>query len=66
MNLAVEWGMLDRNPAASFKLFNEDNQIEHYLDDEQLQRLLHVLRTDENRTVANIALWLISKGCPPE
>jgi integrase len=62
MNLAVEWGMLEKNPAAGFKLFNEDNQIEHYLDDEQLQRLLHILRTDDNRTVANIALWLISTG----
>lgn len=27
MNLAVEWGMLEKNPAAGFKLFNEDNKV---------------------------------------
>lgn len=62
LNLAVEWGMLERNPAAGFKLFNEDNKVENYLDDEQLQRLLTVLRTYRNRPVCNIALWLLSTG----
>lgn len=62
LNLAVEWNMLDKNPAAGFKLFNAPNAMENYLDDEQLQRLLKVLRTDKNRTVCNIALWLLSTG----
>lgn len=62
LNLTVEWGMIDKNPAAGFKLFNEDNKVENYLDEDQLQRLLKVLRTDKNRTVCNIALWLLSTG----
>ena len=62
LNLAVEWGLLQSNPATGFKLFNDDNRIEHYLDDDQLQRLLRVLRTDTNRVVCNVALWLLSTG----
>jgi integrase len=37
--------------------------VEHYLDDAALQRLLHILGTDENRTVCRIALFLLSTGC---
>ena len=62
LNLAVEWGSLETNPAAKIPLFREDNRVEHYLSQEQLQRLLTVLRTDSNRTVCHICLFLISTG----
>jgi integrase len=38
------------------------NEVENYLDDEQLQRLLKVLRADKNRTVCDIILYLLSTG----
>lgn len=63
LNLAIEWDMLDTNPAAKVPLFNVDNKVEHYLNDEELERLLTVLRTDANRTVCNIAMFLLSTGC---
>lgn len=63
LNLAVDWGMLDKNPAAGVPLFNRDNKLEHYLSDEELDRLLEVLRTDPNRTVCNVAMFLLSTGC---
>lgn len=63
LNLATEWEMLDRNPLRGVKLFNADNKVEHYLDDAQLERLLAVLRTDDNRSVCRIALFLLSTGC---
>ena len=43
-------------------MFNADNRVERYLDDAQLQRLVTVLRTDANRPVCNIALFLLSTG----
>ncbi|NEX23545.1 integrase arm-type DNA-binding domain-containing protein, partial [Thiorhodococcus mannitoliphagus] len=43
LNLAVEWDMLERNPAAKVPLIPERNQVEHYMDDEELHRLLSVL-----------------------
>lgn len=62
LNLAVEWDMLEKNPTKGIPLFNEDNKVEHYLDGAQLDRLLNVLRTDENRSVCLIAMFLLSTG----
>lgn len=63
LNLAVEWDMLEKNPASRVPLFNVDNKVEHYLDDAQLQRLLAVLRSpDSPRNVCLIALFLLSTG----
>ena len=61
-NLAVEWGMLDKNPAERFPLYRDPNNVEHYLDNEELGRLLQVLRTHRNRGVCQIVLWLLSTG----
>lgn len=63
LNLAVEWDMLEKNPAAKIQLFREDNKIQHFLDDEQLRRLMHVLQTDPNRPVCLIAQFLLATGC---
>jgi integrase len=64
LNLARQWGMLEgENPAARIAMLPEENKIEHYLDEAELQRLLHVLRTDENRAVCRVCLFLVSVGC---
>jgi integrase len=62
LNLAVEWELLDRNPAARVALFRENNQLDHSMNDEELKRLLSVLRSHRNRSVATIALFLLSTG----
>ncbi len=62
LNLAVQWDFLEKNPLKSFELFMVDNQIENYLNDEQMQRLLNVLRTDKNRPACLILMMLISTG----
>ncbi|WP_430232618.1 tyrosine-type recombinase/integrase [Nitrosomonas communis] len=63
LNLAIEWGFLETNPAVKIPLFHEDNKVEHYLSDAELERLLTVLHTDENRIVCQIAMLLLSTGC---
>jgi integrase len=62
LNLAVEWCMVDKNPASGIKQFNEDNKVEHYLDDDELQRLLSVLRADDPPMACRVALFLLSTG----
>lgn len=62
LNLALEWEMVEKNPLRGLKLFMVDNQVENYLNEEQLQRLLEVLRTDKNRTVCHIVMFLLSTG----
>ena len=63
LNLAVEWEMLDKNPASRIHMFAEDNKIERLMTNEQLSSLLEVLRTDHRRQVCLIALFLLATGC---
>jgi len=62
-SLCVEWDILEKNPVAKMKLFHVDNRVEHYMDDAQLARLLHLLRTDSCRSVCQIALFALATGC---
>lgn len=62
LNLAVQWEFLEKNPLVGIALFNEANGVENYLDDAALQRLVAVCRTDKNRTVAMILMFLLSCG----
>ena len=62
LNLAVDWGLLERSPAARVPLFNRDNKVEDYLEQAELEQLLTVLRTDENRTICLLAMFLLSTG----
>lgn len=62
LNRAVEWEVIPSNPVARIKLFNADNRVEVKLDEADLGRLLHVLQTDKNRTVCDVALLLLATG----
>lgn len=62
LNLAVSWGLLEKNPASRVPMLFEDNKKERYLSEPELQRLLEVLRTDRNRTVCQIILLLLATG----
>jgi len=59
---AVEAGLIEKSPAAKLPLFNFDNKVERYLDEDELQRLLVVLQTDSCKMVAKICLLLLSTG----
>jgi site-specific recombinase XerD len=61
-SFATQSEYLAANPLKNFELFMVDNQVENYLSEEQLQRLLTVLRTDSNRNVCNILMLLLSTG----
>ncbi|QFY89680.1 tyrosine-type recombinase/integrase [Magnetovirga frankeli] len=62
LNLAVEWGMLESSPATKIGLLREDNQVEHYLNDSQMAKLLEVLRSHPNRPVCSILQFLLASG----
>ena len=62
LNRAIDFGLLKENPAAGVKLFNEANNVEHYLDANQLEALMNVLKTNSNRPVCLIISLLISTG----
>ncbi|PLW68149.1 site-specific integrase [Pseudohalioglobus lutimaris] len=64
LNLAVDWSLLDKNPALGIKQFNVDNRQERLLTDEELQRLLSVLdnATNRQRTAALAVKLLLFTG----
>ncbi len=62
-NMAIKWGVVEKNPATKMSLFNADNKVEHIMDETQLQRLLLVLATHPNRPACRIAMFLLSTGC---
>lgn len=62
LNLAVQWELLEKNPLNGIQLLLVNNEVENYLDEEQTQALLEVLKTDANRSVCNILMFLLSTG----
>ncbi|MDO8270441.1 MAG: tyrosine-type recombinase/integrase [Gammaproteobacteria bacterium] len=62
-NMAIKWGVVDKNPATKMSLFNADNKVENIIDETQLQRLMLVLATHPNRAACRIAMFLLSTGC---
>lgn len=62
LNLAISWEELDRNVLQGVPLFTLDNQVENFLDERQVERLMEVLQTDENRMVCLILVFLLSTG----
>lgn len=63
LNLAIQWGLYEGpNVCAKFPLFHEDNVVDNVPNDEELARLLEVLRTDRNRVVCDIALVALNSA----
>lgn len=62
LNMAVEWEMLERNVLRGVKLLNVENRLHDVATAEELQRLVQVLRTDSNRPVCHIVMFLLSTG----
>lgn len=66
LNLAVKWGMLEKNPAAEQEKFKEGPLRERYLSKEELPKFLVALDEEEDRlSVAAIRLLLFT-GCRRE
>jgi integrase len=60
--MAVEWEFIERNPLKGVKLLNVENQLHDVASEEQLQRLVEILRSDHNRPVCHILMYLLSTG----
>jgi len=66
LNLACDWGMLEKNPASSQAKFKEGPLRERYLSKEELPRFLKALEEqDDQLSVAALRLLLFT-GCRRE
>ena len=62
LSLAHRWQIIDSNPAAHVSLLREDNTVNKIMNEAELARLLKVLRSDKNKMVCAICLFLLSTG----
>jgi integrase len=62
LNYSVELGLLEKNVLKGIKLRLIDNALHDVADAQQLKRLVEILRTDSNRPVCNILMFLLSTG----
>lgn len=63
-SLAIEWQVIPGpNPFSRMRMFRPDNRVDNHLDSEQLGRLMAVLDSDPDCTVAWICKFLLATGC---
>lgn len=63
LNLAVKWGLLEKNPAAGMDKFKEPPHRERYLSKEELPRFLKALDQQEDRQSMAVIKLLLFTGC---
>jgi integrase len=62
LNVAIQFEFLTQNVAIGVKPYAPDNRRTRHLDDQEFARLLAVLRSHSNRTVAQIIMLIVSTG----
>ena len=60
-NMVIDHDLLEVNPVSRVKKYKENNQIERYLSDEELQRLMLVLKYHEHYAISNKTIVAIIK-----
>lgn len=66
LNLAVKWGLLEKNPAADQEKFKEGPLRERYLSREELPRFLRALDEEDDRLSVAALRMLLFTGCRRE
>ena len=61
-NLAVKWGLLDKNPCKGIEKFSETPR-ERYLNKAELKQLVETLDKFKDRTVASALVLMMLTGC---
>ena len=63
LNLAIQWGLLEKNPAAGLEKFKIPPHRERYLTKEELPRFLRALEEMEDRLSMAAIRLLLFTGC---
>lgn len=66
LNLAVKWGLLEKNPAGDQEKFKEGPLRERYLSKEELPRFLRALEEEDDRLSVAALRLLLYTGCRRE
>jgi len=63
LNLAVKWGLIEKNPTAGMEKFREPPHRERYLTKDELPRFLRALEEMEDRLSMAAITLLLFTGC---
>ena len=63
VRLAHLWKIIDSDNLAGVKLLREENHVNNIMTDDELKRLVKALKTDKNKVVSAVCLFLLSTGC---
>jgi len=63
ISLACKWGTINNDNLIGLSLLREDNHVNNILTDDELKRLVKVLKSDKNKMVSAVCLFLLSTGC---
>ena len=62
MGLACTWKIIETNPLVGLSLLREENHVNNIMTDDELKRLVSVLKSDRNRMVCSVCMFLLSTG----
>ena len=62
MSLACNWKIIDSNQLAGLSLLREENHVNNIMTNDELKRLVKVLKSDKNKMVGSVCLFLLSTG----
>lgn len=62
MALACKFGIIKTNQLAGLSLLREENHVNNIMTDDELKRLVKVLKSDRNKMVCSVCLFLLSTG----
>jgi integrase len=60
--LAVQWDIIDKNPATGIRKFQENNERHRYLSQAELSRLFKAMKTEGNRVAVSAIKFLLFTG----
>ena len=62
LQLAVDWSMLEKNPASRFPMYNPDTRSSDFLSEEELKRFVQTVQASKNKVIANLILFMLATG----
>jgi integrase len=62
VGLACRWEIIETNQLSGLSLLREENHVNNIMTDDELKRLVNVLKSDKNKMVSSVCLFLLSTG----
>lgn len=62
LQLAVDWSMLEKNPASRFPMYNPDTRSSDFLSEDELKHFVQTVQASKNKVIANLIMFMLATG----